>query len=107
MFVRADELKYDNEIMRSAKWSEGTNEKFFEIPAYKNTWRSGLNGKITKEFYKKPIIPMNLFLNFLGWYLSEGCVLPSNLYKGIKKGKRIVIVQKKEKGVKELKKLIN
>jgi len=50
---------------KNCKWTSGNEEKFFDIPIVDNK-----NYPIRKGFPSK--ISMDLFLEFLGWYLSEG-----------------------------------
>jgi len=50
---------------KNCKWLSGNEKKFFEIPIVGN-----MKYPMKKGFPNK--IPMDLFLEFLGWYLSEG-----------------------------------
>jgi predicted metal-dependent peptidase/intein/homing endonuclease len=98
-FVEAKDLKCDYKIPRTINCLKEENKNlFFELPPYSNI-----------KGYKKPkkLIPMEIWVDFMGWFLSEGCVLPKDNLNKTKKGKRVVIVQKKKEGVKKLKILFN
>jgi intein/homing endonuclease len=69
---RADQMSGKMRIPRTGTWV-GEEQPFFQLPAYSNEWDSGMNGKIHKRKYCPPIdIEMDLWLKFLGFYLSEG-----------------------------------
>jgi DNA polymerase elongation subunit (family B) len=72
-FIQADQsprmLRYQKYVPKSTK----NDEKWFILPGTKLIWR-----KLRKE--KK--YPMNLWLKFLGWYLTEGW-LQNNNNRGI------------------------
>lgn len=68
--LQAKEL-YNNQrfkLYRGCEWV-GKNSKFFILPSYTNYY--GKNKNI-KYFRDKVDIPMNLWVKFMGWYLSEG-----------------------------------
>lgn len=64
-------------IPRTGIW-EGADIKYFYLPEYKNSWYSGGGNGATKLYKEKNepklAIPMDNWLDFLGWYISEGSV---------------------------------
>ena len=71
---------------KDCKW-KGKKEEFFYLPEIKNSWECGKNS-YRIEIYPEKKIPMNLWLEFLGWFISEG-----NLHKNIRAGYKIRITQ--------------
>lgn len=68
-------------VPRTGIW-RGEEPKIFSLPAYKNIWQAG-----RREIYKSAKdLPMESWLRFLGYYLSEGCVVdsPSNSSQSIR-----------------------
>ena len=72
---------------KDASW-EGTDLEYFELPIIPNYHNS-------MTIVEK--IPIDLWLRFMGWYLSEGC-----LHKNIKKGYKISIRQCNEETLTEI-----
>ena len=61
------------ELKRDAKW-DGRKRQYHIIPKYKNVWSSGRGGKTKREKTLPKIkIPMNVWLKFLAYFVSEGC----------------------------------
>ena len=104
MFVHAIDLKCDYEIPRTAEWDNKNDMKYFIIPEYENEWYSGKNNKIKRNVkYEELKIPIDIFLEFLGWFISEGsCTIRKR--KGTQSSKAtITIVQAKGEKFKNLK----
>lgn len=57
-------------LFKGCNW-KGNNIKYFTLPAYKNDY--GNNGNIKYRRSSKKI-PIELWIQFLAWYLSEGSV---------------------------------
>lgn len=61
-----------NKCFKKAAIWKGEYQEFFYLPKYENYWRN--NFGITNKIYNEKRIAMNDWLNFLGWYIAEGCV---------------------------------
>lgn len=98
IFQSAEEIyNTDNTYLRGAKWV-GKEQKYFILPEIDLCY----GGYNKKSGIKK--INMDLWLQFLGWYLSEGC---SSFYeKNNNTQYKVIINQKKEKNRKEIMELV-
>ena len=68
-------FKKDKNFLKGAKWN-GENINFFELPEYTNTWNCvpSKTDKICRKYtIKKQKINIKYWLQFLGWYVAEGC----------------------------------
>ena len=75
---------------KNCKWSNGVEQAFFTIPTLEDATYPLRKGKPTK-------IAMDMFLKFLGWYLSEGSIEIANNYY------RVAITQiKNQENIKEI-----
>jgi len=73
---------------KDCKW-KGKSEDYFVLPKIENTWHCGKGkGHDKTEVYSERSIPINLWLEFMGWFLSEG-----NLHNNIRSGYKIRITQ--------------
>lgn len=73
LFVeRADSLTDKGYIPRTGKWT-GVEVESFKLPRYDNVWNSGKHNKpIVSKHVESVKIPIDIWLKFLGYYLSEG-----------------------------------
>ena len=71
---RADRLERGTwRLKRDGVW-KGEYRESFTIPEYQKTWQSGMDYHIEKSFNKPEVLlPMDAWLRFLGYYVSEGC----------------------------------
>lgn len=60
---------------KDAKWI-GCKQDVFELPAYENFWPN--NFGFTNKICPEKIIDMESWLNFLGWFVAEGCSNSNN-----------------------------
>lgn len=73
-FIFPSEIPKTVQYRRDFPYSEGVElPSFHTIPEYSNTWASGRDCKLIQT-YRKPErkIPMDVWMKFIGWYLSEG-----------------------------------
>lgn len=71
VFVRADRVAQGSSIVRTAKWS-GADVKTFLLPGYTEQHALGRHKKIFPVEHPPVEIPMDDWLRFLAFYLSEG-----------------------------------
>lgn len=94
-FIRADEFNGNScPIPKKAEWN-GIYKENFILPSIENNWISGNYN--SKQHYKKEEVNINmdLWLKFLGLYISEGCCDNENIAKS--HGYRVTITQKTHK----------
>jgi len=104
MFVHAVDLKCDNEIPRTAKWDNKNDMEYFIIPKYENEWYSGRNNKIIKNVKHEELkIPIDIFLEFLGWFISEGNCTVKKRSESQSSVARITITQAEGEKIRNLK----
>jgi hypothetical protein len=73
---------------KDCKWV-GKSEEYFTLPKIEHTWHCGKGkGHDKTEIYAEKQIPIKLWLQFMGWFLSEG-----NLHNNIRAGYKIRITQ--------------
>jgi hypothetical protein len=71
---RADSLSISGFIPRTGKWI-GNEQRYFTLPEYRNVWSSGRKQKAKMEKFSPALkIEMDLWLKFLGIFISEGSV---------------------------------
>jgi hypothetical protein len=68
-FVKAEKKLTHAKFVRKGKWV-GKNEEYFVLPEYSKSWSGNGNKRIFKSKEKK--IKMDIWLKFMGYYLSEG-----------------------------------
>jgi len=68
-FIKARELEYQSIIKRTGKW-DSPEKKVFVLPSVRKNHYEG--GRIVGHTTKKITIPMDLWLAFLGIWLSDG-----------------------------------
>lgn len=92
-FVRADEFKqFQHSIPKCGNWV-GKNVEYFELPEISNSWKAGEHyGE--RGYVREPIkIPMDVWVDFLGWFISEGSYDDESYAQS--HGYRTVITQRK------------
>ncbi|MBM7557304.1 anaerobic ribonucleoside-triphosphate reductase [Halanaerobacter jeridensis] len=104
-FVRADEFNGNvHRIPKQGEW-QGIEREHFILPKIENNWIAGnYNSKL---HYKKEALKINmdLWLKFLGIFISEGCTDNENIAKS--HGYRVTISQTKKKVRMKIKKLLD
>ena len=80
--IEANSLPIGAKFKRTAKW-KGKKREYFIIPSY-----SADHGTYIEEFSKKKI-PMEIWVEFLGYYLSEGSVKKDKCHTIISQSKLI------------------
>lgn len=69
-FERADSLPKKFFVPKKVYW-EGNEQEYFTLPEYNYTRNKGTH--VEKVSLKAKKIKMDDWLNFLGWYIAEGC----------------------------------
>jgi len=90
---------------KDAIWN-GNYVPYFTIKKMSNSWNTednsrGYRKRNVKKIWNEINIPIKLWIKFMGWYLSEGC-----LNKSINNGYKIIIRQCKEDNLEEIYTLI-
>lgn len=71
-FIEAKDLKNNIMYRKSFPYRKGTNPKYFILPKLENNNKT-LNYNSNASYYKVKYIKMEDWVEFLGWFISEGC----------------------------------
>lgn len=105
-FYQADDILCDLipdqghcSLFRTGEW-EGDNDEYFTVPALESHEVEGLNSNL-RDVYSKPlVVPMDVWMKFMGIYLSEGDC--NYIREDGKRNGRVSIHQVKEETTKEI-----
>lgn len=104
-FVRADEYNYHKHGIPRKAVNTSEGQQYFIIPKIENNWETGMYKNKHKKIWQEMKVPMKYWLQFLGWFVSEGSLDNENIAKD--HGYRVFISQKKDANIPIIKDILS
>ena len=105
LFVRADEYNYHIHGIPRKAINKNADAEYFVLPKIQHNWIGGDQSSHISKTWDEVPVPMDDWLEFLGWFVSEGATDNENIAQS--HGYRVLISQlKDEENIQKIKDLL-
>ena len=102
-FIQARDYRYTKHPIPRKAINTNPDVEYFILPETTTTYY--VNGQERHRIHKEMTIKMDVFLDFLGWFISEGCTGNDKYAK--RHGFPVTIVQKKQQNLQKIRDMLS